>query len=185
MDFLRTVSLLSSGDEEATVLLEPRVYQELREIAEGLLRGERPDHTLQPTALVHEAYLRLVRSETLPPKDRAHLLALCARVMRRILVDHARAREASKRGGRRQRITWNESQHGAPAEELDLLALNDAMNRLAAVNDRSRQVVELRFFGGLTSEEIAESLGISVRTVGNDWAFARAWLGRELGSSPA
>ncbi|MBZ0269652.1 sigma-70 family RNA polymerase sigma factor [bacterium] len=188
-EFLDTLSLYSGGDPEAAKVLEPQVYEELRAIAAGLLRGERQDHTLQPTALVHEAYLRLVQSQSVPSRDRAHLLALCARVMRRILVDHARSRGAAKRGGLTQRVTWNESAQGgldgSSTVDLDILDLNAALERLARVSERSRQVVELRFFGGLNSVEIAEVLGISARTVGNDWAFARAWLRRDLGKGTA
>lgn len=187
--FLHTLSLYSSGDPEAAKVLEPQVYRELRAIAAGLLRGERPGHSLQPTALVHEAYLRLVHSESVPSRDRAHLLALCARVMRRILVDHARSRGAAKRGGPDRQVTWNDSVHGVPEGaspvNLDILDLDEALERLAGVSERSRQVVELRFFGGLKTEEIAEVLGVSPRTVGNDWAFARAWLRRELGEGEA
>jgi RNA polymerase sigma factor (TIGR02999 family) len=157
------------------------VYEQLRQVAARTLRRERAGHSLQPTALVHEAYLRLADGVELEFADRAHLLGICARVMRRILIDHARARRSEKRGGKAARITLDDRLHASDARpELDLLALQDALESLAKLNQRAQQVVEMRFFGGLTTQECAEVLGVSVRTVGDDWSFARAWLGREL-----
>jgi len=156
------------------------IYGELRRIAAGLLRRERPEHTLQPTALVHEAYLKLVDQTRIRWEDRAHFLGIAARAMRQILVDHARGRAARKRGGGRQRVTLDEGVLAEEGKELELLALDEAMTRLAGVDERAARVVELRIFGGLTVTEIALVLGVSKRTVDGDWSVARMWLAREL-----
>ncbi len=156
------------------------IYDELRRIAAGLLRRERPEHTLQPTALVHEAYLKLVDQTRIRWQDRAHFLGIAARAMRQILVDHARGRAAKKRGGGRQRVTLDEGLLAEEGKELELLALDDAMTRLAGFDERAARVVELRIFGGLTVTEIALVLGVSKRTVDGDWSVARMWLAREL-----
>jgi RNA polymerase sigma factor (TIGR02999 family) len=174
-----------SGSEldEAAAELLPAVYEELRRLAGGYLRLERPDHTLQATELVHEAYLRLVDGSKVDWAGRTHFLAVGAGAMRRVLIDHARRRLAQKRGSAPERVTLGDSIQRGPApgmDPVDLLSLNDALERLAAVDERGARVVELRFFGGLSAAEIAEVLGVSRRTVQGDWAHARAWLREEL-----
>jgi RNA polymerase sigma factor (TIGR02999 family) len=167
------------GDESALDELMPIVHGELRRLARRLMRGERGNHTLQTTALVNEAYLRLVDISRVRWQDRAHFFAMSARLMRRILVDHARSRKYLKRGGMLRRVSLDEalvvSERGT-----DLVALDDALDALAAVDQRKSQVVELRFFGGLSLEETAEALQVSGETVGRDWRLAKAWLLREL-----
>jgi RNA polymerase sigma factor (TIGR02999 family) len=157
------------------------VYEELRKTARGLMRQESAQHTLQPTALVHESFLRLVDSKATEFADRAHFLAIAARCMRQVLVDHARAKAAEKRGGDRQRVTLDTSLAEAGAHELELLILDDALSKFARLDPRAAQVAELRLFGGLAVNEIAHTLGVSARTVDGDWASARLWLSRELG----
>ncbi len=159
------------------------VIAELHSLAAKYLAGERPGHTLQPTALVHEAFLRLVGSPGVPA-GRSDFIALAATAMRRVLVDHARARKAAKRGGDRRRIALDAAQ--APGEdpgEVDVLALDESLERLAALDPRQARIVELRFFGGLGVEAVASVLGVSARTVEADWRMARAWLRRELGQA--
>lgn len=168
------------GGPGPTANLAEALYPELRRIAGSLMRRERSGHTLQPTALVGEAFVRLVDQTQIEWRDRAHFLGIAARVMRQILVDHARRHAALKRGGEMERVTFDESLgHGAD-REVELLALHDALERFAAVDDRGARVVELRVFGGATVEEIAHTLGVSKRTVDDDWAVARMWLAREL-----
>jgi len=161
--------------------LLPVVYDELRRLAARYLRGQRGGHTLQPTALVHEAYLRMAKGGALPLDDRTHFFALAARAMRQVLVDHARRRAAVKRGGDPERVTLDDTleigRGGEEKRRLDLLALNEALERLSP---RQCRVVELRYFAGLTIAEAAESLGVGTRTVEDDWALARAWLQRRL-----
>lgn len=166
----------SGGSREALDEMLPLVYDELHRLAAGYLGRERPDHTLQPTALVHEAYLRLVRQRDVDWRNRAQFLGLAAGIMRRILVNHARDRAAAKRSGDRERVSLSlvEAPTGNP--DVDLLALEAALERLAALDPRKARVVELRFFGGLTTEEVAAVLAISRATVERDWSFARAWL---------
>jgi len=159
------------------------VYDELRRLAARFLGGERKDHTLQPTALVHEAYLRLVDQTRVDWRGRTHFIAIGARMMRRLLIDHARRRGSAKRGDGWQRVTLAEPAAGAGGSDLDpsrMLDLHEALERLSAFDERQARVVELRFFGGLTTGEIAEALGVSTRTVEGDWTHARAWLRREL-----
>jgi RNA polymerase sigma factor (TIGR02999 family) len=156
------------------------VEGELRQIARRCMRGERAGHSLQATALVNEAYLRLIDAQHVKWQDRSHFLAMSARLMRRILVDHARARGYQKRGGGAQRVTFVESLGGSDERPHDLIALDEALEALAQVNERKAQVVELRFFGGLTVEETAHVLDVSTDTVLRDWKLARAWLLREL-----
>ena len=182
-----TELLVRARDDTGTALREllPLVREELHRIAGAQMRNERGDHTLQPTALVHEAFVRLAQSPTLPWKDRAQFLAVAAQAMRHVLVDHARARGARKRGGDRQRVTLTGgvSDLGLPSEaNLDLLDLNDKLEELRASHERPAQVVEMRFFGGLSFEEAGHVLGLSPRTVQADWHFARAWLARALKS---
>ncbi len=168
------------GDQGAREELIPLVYAELRRIARRHLWQERPDHTLQSGALVHEAYLRLLHSETPQWQDRAHFFGFAAQLMRRILVDHARSRRAAKRGAGAPRLALEEEVVLPQRREMDLVALDDALNRLAALDPRQSRLIELRFFGGLSIEETAVVLGISPATVNREWAMARAWLQREM-----
>lgn len=171
------------GDRSALDKLTPIVYQELRRLAKHYLRGERPGHTLQTSALVNEAYMRLVDYARMQWQDRAHFFAVSAQLMRRILVDHAR-RSNLKRGAGIQHIPLEEATKiGAPAPD-DLIALDEAMNQLARMDPRQARVVELRFFGGLTVDETAEVLNISSVTVMRDWSTAKAWLYREMTCGP-
>jgi RNA polymerase sigma factor (TIGR02999 family) len=165
----------SRGDVSARDRLFPLVYAELRRRAAGWLRREQRGHTLQPTALVHEAYIRL-SGQNAGWKNRAQFFAVASRIMRRILVDHARARGAAKRPGRGLQVTLAEGAVAPGPRELDLIGLDEALDQLAAADPRQGQVVELRFFGGLTHEEIASVLGVSLATVNRDWRVARAWL---------
>lgn len=168
------------GDESAFERLMPLVHDELRRLAHREMARERPGHTLQTTALVNEAYLRLIDASRVRWQDRAHFFAMSARLMRRILVDHARARDAHKRGGDVRRVSLDDAIPLAPERGADLAALDDALQALAAVDERKSRVVELRYFGGLSVEETAEALGVSPETVMRDWKMARAWLLREL-----
>jgi len=170
----------NDGDEGALKKLVPLVYNELRRLAQRRMRLERPDHTLQTSALINEAYLRLVDVRNVHWQNRAHFFALCARLMRRILVDYARTRHYAKRGGGVQPISLDESLPVAPGRSPDLVAVDDALHALAEVDARKAQVVELRFFGGLTVEETAEVLKVSPETVRRDWKLAKVWLLREL-----
>lgn len=166
------------GDHQALDRLVPLVQRELRQLAAAHLRRERPDHTLQPTALVHEVYLRLVGASDVSWQDRSHFFGIAARLMRQILVDHARRRRAAKRGGLATRVTLDDDV--AVERNLDVEALDEALARLAELDPRQGRVVELRFFGGLGVEETAEVLRISPTTVKREWRTARAWLYREL-----
>ena len=171
----------NDGDESALEKLVPLVYGELRRLAKRQMWGEHPDHTLQTTALINEAYIKLVDLRNVHWQNRAHFFALCARLMRRILVDFARSRHYAKRGGGAENISLDESLVVSPAHSTDLVAVDDALKALAKVDARKAQVVELRFFGGLTVEETAEVLKVSPETVQRDWKLAKAWLLRELG----
>jgi RNA polymerase sigma factor (TIGR02999 family) len=166
----------SSGDQDAAEQLLPLVYEELRRIATRQLRQERGAHTLQATAIVHEAYLRLIGQEGLQWPSRAHFFAFAAHLIRRILVDYARTRNRAKRGGQYDRVTLAEVADLALEKSPDLVALDEALSSLEKVDPRKASVVELRFFAGLTLEEIAEQLGISTETVGREWRRAKAWL---------
>ncbi len=171
------------GDETAPDRLVPLVYEELHRIAHRYMNREHGERTLQTTALVNEAYLRLVDAGSVQWQDRAHFFAVCAQIMRRILVDRARSRGRLKRGGQAIRLPLDES-HPVPAKpDVDLVALDDALSALAIEHARKARAVELRFFGGLSVEETAEVLGVSVGTVMNDWKIAKAWLFRELDRS--
>lgn len=171
----------SRGDTEAADRLMPLVYDELRQLARSYLRRERPDHTLQATGLVHEAYLRLVDQTKTGWKNRAHFLGVAAQVMRRILVDHARRHRAEKRGGGWERLPLDDEEVASEGvRSVNLIALDDALEDLAKFDARQSRVVELRFFGGLTNEEVGEVLEISPRTVKREWRMARAWLHREV-----
>ena len=169
-----------SGDQLALDRLLPVVYDELRRIAARQVRRERQGGTLQATALVHEAYMRLAQDSDLSFENRAHLLGIAARAMREILIEHARARGAQKRGGHDARVTLDEGMIADAARQVDMLALHAALEKLAALDAQQAHIVELRFFGGLTIEEAAEVLGISPATVKRAWAVARAWLFREM-----
>lgn len=170
------------GDSRARDELFSLVYRDLRKLADGYMRRERSDHTLQPTALVHESFLRLSQGAEVSWSDRSHFFRVAARAMRRVLVDHGRAVRADKRGrGLKNQLLDREV--AIPGLDVDLLALDEALGRLGDLNERLLQVVELRFFAGLTIEKIAELLGVSARTVKRDWRSARAWLLAELGPS--
>ena len=171
---------LRGGDESVADALFPLLYDELRAIAHHQLKRERPSHTLSTTALVHEAYERLVDQTRTEWADRAHFCAVAARAMRRILVDYARRRQALKRGGNRQPLPLDEGRIAVEEQAELLISLDSALDRLAEFGERMSKVVELRFFGGLTEEETAEVLGVSVRTVRRDWVKAKAWLFQEL-----
>jgi len=169
------------GDKGVLDQLLPAVYDELHRMAARYLRRERPDHTLQPTALINEAYLRLVDKNSVTWENRAHFFGIAANVMRRILVDHARGHQAAKRGGSAIKVPLDEQLHGTPKqEEMDLVALDTALTRLATVDPEQSRLVELRYFGGLTIEETAQVMGISPATVKRSWTVARAWLRREI-----
>jgi RNA polymerase sigma factor (TIGR02999 family) len=168
------------GNKEALDRLAPLVYRELHRVARRMMAAERPNHTLQATALINEAYVRLVDTRQVSWQDRAHFFALCARAMREILIDHARSRGSAKRGGDQIAIELDEGLAAAPSAETNLLELDDALKRLAELDPRKSQVVELRFFGGLSLEETAEALKVSTKTVQRDWDLARGWLYREM-----
>jgi RNA polymerase sigma factor (TIGR02999 family) len=172
----------SQGDEGAVNELFPIVYEELRRLARRYMNEERPEHTLQATALIHEAYLRLVDQRRTQWQSRAHFFAVAAQMMRRILVDHARRRAYQKRGGAIANVPVDVEQSAliAPARGPELVALDSALERLAAFDPRKAKVVELRYFGGLEAQEIADVLGISAVTVTRDWKMAKAWLRQEL-----
>jgi len=175
---------VAAGDSGAAARLFPIVYDELRHLAAAALRRERASHTLQPTALVHEAFLRLVGFDAANVQDRHHFIAIAARAMRRVLVDHARSRGALKRGDGEHRLCIDDVDVAASnGSDVDLVGLDRAMERLAALDERQARIVELRFFGGLTVEETAVVIAASERTVKRDWQMARAWLRRELASA--
>lgn len=170
----------SKGNQGSSDRLMPLVYEELRRVAQNYLSHERPDHTLQATALVHEAYLKLVNQTSVDWRDRAHFFGLASQMMRHILVDHARRHQAAKRGGLAQRLTLVEAVSFPEKKEFDLVALDEALTRLAQLDPQHSRIVEMRFFGGLTIEETATALGVSVATVNREWRLAKAWLLREL-----
>jgi RNA polymerase sigma-70 factor (ECF subfamily) len=180
----RLLQAWRAGDEAALARLTPLVHQELQRIARRCMRGERADHSLQATALVHEAYLRLVGAQRVNWQNRAHFLAMAARLMRRILVDIARARQYQKRGGDPLRVSFDDALQTSE-KSRDLVALDEALDALAKLNERKSRVVELRFFGGLSVAETAAVLDVSPQTVMRDWKLARAWLRRELGGAQA
>jgi RNA polymerase sigma factor (TIGR02999 family) len=170
----------SDGDRAALDQLMPIVYEELRRLARRQLAGERHGHTLQTTALVNEAYLRLVDQNSLRWQNRVHFFAVAARIMRHILVDYARARHNAKRGGRAMKVTLDEAAEVSTERAAEMVALDDALTALAEFDQRKSQIVELRFFGGLSIEETAEALKVSPGTVMREWTLAKAWLQREI-----
>jgi RNA polymerase sigma-70 factor, ECF subfamily len=175
---------LSAGNREVEARLIPQVYGELRRLAARYMRAERGNHTLQPTALVNEAYALLVQQPQVPWQSRAHFFATASHLMRHILVDHARKRRAAKRGGVQRQVTLSESVLQTQNRTIDVLVLHEALDHLAQLDARQALIVEHHFFGGLNSEEIAEVLGVSERTVKRDWSMARAWLKGELSKQP-
>jgi RNA polymerase sigma factor (TIGR02999 family) len=180
-DLDNLVERATRGDAPALEALMPLVYGELRRLAAHYLKGERPGQTLQPTALVHEAYLKLLKDRPERWQNRAHFCAIAAHAMRQILIERARARDAIKRGGGKPRVTFDEGLPVvAPDQSVDLIALDAALDRLAALDPGQARIVELRFFGGLSIEETADAMGISPATVKRHWAVAKAWLAKEL-----
>ena len=176
----RLLQRMGAGEPGAGDALIPLIYGELRALAAGVLKAERPGHTLQPTALVHEAYLKLVDQRKADYSSRGHFMAVAAMVMRRILVNHAKARSAAKRGGGAEKLPLSDDMAAVAGRSLDLVALDEAMNRLAERDARKAQVVEQRFFAGIKMSQIAENLCVSLATVKRDWEYARTWLTREL-----
>ncbi|HXG94536.1 MAG TPA: sigma-70 family RNA polymerase sigma factor [Blastocatellia bacterium] len=179
-DITQLLAAWSEGDEAALEKLTPLVYNELHRLAKRFMGRERPGHLLQTTALVNEAYMRLISRQKVSWQNRAHFFAMAARMMRHILVDFARAQQCARRGGDALRVSLSEAAQVAEQQTGDLVALDDALARLAELDARQSKVVELRFFGGLRHEEVAEVLKVSVGTVRRDWSLARAWLHREL-----
>ncbi len=173
----------ASGDRADLDRFMAAIYEDLRRLAVSHLREERGNHTLQPTALVHEAYLKLVDQRSTDWKDRLHFFALASRIIRRILTDHARERNALKRGGEAERLSIDSVDPPAPGTDLNLVALDQALSELAEIDERQARVVELRFFGGCTLDEVAELLGTGRRTVDRDWMAAKAWLYCRLADS--
>ena len=176
----RALASAAAGDRESQDRVWQLTYAELHQIAQRHLLGERPDHTLSATALVHEAYMRLVGQRDIDWQDRAHFFGVASKVCRRILVDHARRRLAQKRGGARGRVTLDSNMIAVNSQSDELLALNEALDRLGQLNERLAQIVECRYFGGLSEEQTAEVLDISVRTVRRDWVKAKGWLYTQL-----
>lgn len=174
---------LSAGNRDAEAKLIPLVYSALRRLAAHYLRGERVDHTLQPTALVHEAYLRLTKVQEVDWRSRAHFFATAANIMRRILVDHARAQQAKKREALHAAVSLEDVLVVSPTRSSELIAVDEALSKLTQIDPRRGKIVELRFFGGLTEEETGTVLGVSARTVKRDWRIAKAWLYDELNSN--
>lgn len=179
-DVTRLLLAWCEGDQQALAELMPLIYDELHRLAEHAMRRERSDHTLQPTALVHETFLRLVDQRRVRWRNRAHFIGVSAQLMRRVTVKHAERHRTAKRGGGARRISFDEALASGTATEDHILALDEALERLRELDQRQSQIVELRFFGGLNGQEIAEFLGISRRTVDREWRLARTWLKREL-----
>ena len=179
-DITQLLHQLSDGNANAVDALMPLVYEELHAMADRQMRRERANHTINSTALVHEAYLKLVDQNRVNWQNRAHFFAIAAQAMRRILINYAQSRLAQKRGGGQVLATFNEEEVIRESRAGEIVALDEALTRLAVLSERQSKVVEFRFFAGLTQEEIAEVLGVSVPTVRRDWRLARAWLAREL-----
>jgi RNA polymerase sigma factor (TIGR02999 family) len=170
----------SDGQRDALDQLVPLVYDDLRRLAAGYMGRETPGHSLQPTALVHEAYVRLIDQRRVQWRNRAHFFGVAANMMRRILVDHARKVRANKRGGAAERVTLTADDVAAPEQSFDVLALHESLERLAAFDPQQERIVELRYFGGLTIEETAEVVGVSPATVVREWTIAKAWLRTDM-----
>jgi RNA polymerase sigma factor (TIGR02999 family) len=179
----RLLLAFTGGDRKALDEMLPLVYDELHRLAEHYLGAERDGHTLQPTALVHEAYMRLVNQRAVDWRNRAQFMGVAAGIMRRILINYARDREAGKRGGKREQISLSLVEASMASPDVELTDLEDALQRLSIMDARKAKVVELKFFGGLTMDEIAEVVGISRATVEREWSFARAWLFNALGGA--
>lgn len=184
-DATRLLEQMHAGSRSAADALLPIVYDELRRLAAAYLREERLGHTLQPTALVHEAYVRLIRGAQPDWRGRAHFLAVAARAMRRTLVNHALAHKAEKRGGGRTMLGLDPALVPQPSNGVEALELHEAIERLQALDERKARLVEMRFFAGMTMEEAADVLGVSLSTAEADWRFARAWLAKELAEGDA
>jgi RNA polymerase sigma factor (TIGR02999 family) len=183
MDVVKITHLLNdhaSGDREALDRLIPLIYDDMRRLAQKKLRSERSDHTLNTTALVHEAYLKLVQFDRLNYRNSTHFFAIASQVMRNLLIDYAVKRKAQKRGGNRQPVVLKEADAETEVDLSNILSIHHALERLACIDERQVRVVECRFFGGLSIEETARTLGVSEPTVNRDWNMARAWLNREL-----
>jgi RNA polymerase sigma factor (TIGR02999 family) len=178
-DVTRLLKAMQSGDPSAAEALLPLVYAELHRLAASYMRRERQDHTLQPTALIHEAYLRLA-NDPVDWQNREHFIGVAAHIMRRVLVDHARAHNAAMRGGKLERVDFEEGFAATAERSAEVLSLDEALNRLSALRPRQARVVELRYFGGLSIEQIAGLLSIAPRSVKRDWSLARIWLFKEL-----
>ncbi len=183
-DITRLLHAAANGDRRDADALMSAIYEDLRRLAVAQMRGERRDHTLQPTALAHEAYIKLIGQHSVDWKDRSHFFSVASRLIRRILVDHAREKHAQKRGGGFDRATLDDRDIAAPEHDVDLLALDEALTMLAEIHPRQAEIVELRYFGGLTIEEIAELLGVGKRSVDRDWGIAKAWLYCQLSDDP-
>ncbi len=179
-DVTQLLVAASGGDAKAAEALLPVVYDDLRRRAQAMMRREGGGHTLQATALVHEAYMRLIQQDRVDWQGRAHFFAIAAQIMRRILVDHARGRLRAKRGGGQAKVSLDEGLPLTTERDADVVALDDALQRLATLDPRQAQIVEMRFFGGLTVEEVALALGVSKRTVEAEWTLIKAWMRREL-----
>jgi RNA polymerase sigma factor (TIGR02999 family) len=179
-DIALLLSEIASGNEEAKEKLVPLVYDELKRVARSYMRRERPDHTLQTTALVHETYLKLVEQRDVKWQGRSHFFGIAAQLMRRILIDHARCHLREKRGGAKVVLPLNEALVFSPEHSEELVRLDEALDRLSKLDPRQGQVVELRFFGGMSVEETAQFIGVSPKTVKRDWAVAKVWLHCEL-----
>ena len=185
-DVTRILSQIEQGDSAAAAQLLPLVYEELRKLARAKLAQENPGQTLQATALVHEAYVRLVDVETVRRWDsRGHFFSAAAEAMRRILVEQARRKSGPRAGGRHRRVDLSDVDPEIPGPQLDIIALGEALQKLQAEDPRSAELVKLRFFAGLTRQQAAEALGVSIATVDNDWAYAKGWLQLELSGSTA
>jgi len=184
-DAIQVLKEWSEGDKDAPARLMPLIYEELRRRAAEYLRHERPDHTLQATALVHEAYLKLIDQNRVDWKTRAHFCGVAAQLMRRVLLEHARGHNAEKRGGKLEKLYLDETHELSDERAPDLIALDDALKSFTSTYPREGEVVELKFFGGLEANEIAEVLDVSQKTVLRDWNFAKLWLRRELAGDRA
>jgi RNA polymerase sigma factor (TIGR02999 family) len=182
----RLLRQLKAGREDAAAELAPLIYQELHRLAAACMRRERPEHTLQPTALVNEAYMRLVGQRDVRWQNRSHFYGIAAQVMRRVLLDYARKRQSGKRGGRQKKVEFDENMCGSDQQLEAALAVDECLQRLERLDPQQGRVVELRFFAGLNVEETAQILGISTATVKREWQFAKAWLQREMnGEAPS